>query len=113
LLYWIFREGASSESPTHYWFWFSGGPYIRSAEGRVEHIAFKSKVLLACGIPILLIGVFSPESFFEITSVIGVGALMLLAWVLHLIFVADSAERDKYAAENVSEEEIEQIKERD
>lgn len=113
LLDWVFKEEARSENPTRYWLWFSSGPYIRSAEGRVEHIAFKSKVLLTCGILTLLMGVFSPDAFFEITNVIGIGALVFLAWVLHLIFVADASERDKYAAEGISEEEIEQIKERD
>jgi hypothetical protein len=57
LLFWIFKEGARSESPAHYWFWFSGGPYIRNAKGRVEHIVFKSKVLSVCGVPILGFGV--------------------------------------------------------
>jgi hypothetical protein len=57
LLNWIFREEAESESPTHYWFWFSSGPYIKSAEGRVEHVVFMSKVQLGCGVPILAFGV--------------------------------------------------------
>ncbi|MEM3596801.1 MAG: hypothetical protein QXJ53_01535 [Candidatus Bathyarchaeia archaeon] len=112
LLDWVFKE-VRSENPTHYWLWFSSGPYIRSAEGRVEHIAFKSKVLLTCGIPTFLIGIFSPDALFEITNVIGIGVLVLLAWILHLIFVADAAERDKYAAEGISQEEIEKVKERD
>ncbi|MEM0007563.1 MAG: hypothetical protein QXR89_04770 [Candidatus Bathyarchaeia archaeon] len=111
--YWVNKEKASKESPVHYWFWFSSGPYIRSAKERVEHVAFKGKVLLACGIPLLLIGIFSPDTFFNLINVIGVGVLMLLAWILHLIFIADAVDRDKYATDGVSQEEIEQIRERD
>jgi hypothetical protein len=113
LLFWFFREGAGSESPTHYWFWFSRGPYIRSADGRVEHVAFMSKALLACGTPILVVGIFSPDVFLEAFGIVGVGALILLSIILDLIFAADAADRDEYADEGVDEEEIEEIRERD
>jgi len=113
LLFWIFKEGARSESPAHYWFWFSGGPYIRNAKGRVEHIVFKSKVLSVCGVPILGFGVFAPDAFLEGTGPIGIGALVLLSIVLEWIFVSDAADRDKYAIEGLSMEELEKAQERD
>lgn len=103
LLFWIFKEDAGSDNPAHYWFWFSSGPYIRSAETRIEHITFKSKVLLAFGIPVLLIGIFCPNVFFEVTNIIGIGFLIFAPFILHLIIVADAVERDKYSAEGMSE----------
>ena len=51
--------------------------------------------------------------FLRGTGPIGIGALVLLSIVLEWIFVSDAADRDKYAIEGLSMEELEKAQERD
>jgi len=115
-------------NPKHYksWSWFGGElRYIGSAEGRIEHMVFKSKVLSACGVPILALGIFATDDFFEWASVFGISlALMFLSIALRWIFDSDAANRGEYTVEDfqsraerpvedVSMEELEKARERD
>jgi len=99
---WFLREAAELEDTVIYWLVSGREPYIGDADKRREHMEFKSKMSLALGIPLLLIGALTPASIFaEFGPVIAVPAILSLIF-LHLIFIGDAA--DKSEEDRVSEE---------
>jgi hypothetical protein len=96
-LYYICKEEATNADPENYWLWFTGGPYIEDTKEAIAHMQFKGIILLITGLPILITGVFAPDTFIDTAKVIGAATLIFLPILLFYIFATDAIKRNKRA----------------
>jgi hypothetical protein len=111
LLYRHFKEDAAWQDPTSYWFWLGNQPYIEDPDQRVAHVEFRSKVLITAATPILLLGIFTPDSILNAIDILGIMAIIFLSLVIHYIFITDANDRNKAEDEEEKAEELREMEE--
>ena len=89
-----------------------GGPYIRDDEQRVEHVLFRSMVMIIWGIVNIILAVVLPADFLDVYGIFSFASLGLAGFILAIVIFADAVDRDT-SAEGLSEEEKEKLRERD
>jgi len=109
-LMWLLR-GVIEDGDTFLFWLVLSHPYIRSAEGRLQHAMFASKMLLLFGVPTLFVAVFLPDPIFQEFGSLGTIFIIFASVFLKLVFVADAQEREaRYGKEDVDEAEAERIR---
>jgi hypothetical protein len=112
LIDWFLRDFAETEDSVIYWLVASREPYIPNDEKRHQHFEFKGVMMLAFGIPFLLGGVLVslvPPSLALEYGVLGGLAMALSALLLHLVFVADAAEKSREEDDDAEEAQTERL----
>jgi hypothetical protein len=109
----IYRLRGMVEDGDTFIFWsILGGPYISSAEGRLEHAIFVSKITLLFGIPTLSVAVFLPDPILQVWSSLAIPFIILASLFLRLMFVADANDREvRHSRKGMDEGEAEKIRE--
>jgi len=116
--FWIFAgfliwllKGMIEDGGTFIFWLVLNNPYITSAEGRLEHAIFVSKMLLLFGIPTILVVIFLPNPILQEWGGLGVLYFVLGTLFLKLVFMADAQDREaRHSRKGMDEGEAERIR---
>jgi hypothetical protein len=116
--FWIFMgfliwqlKGMIEDGGTFIFWLVLDNPYITSAEGRLEHAVFVSKMLLLFGIPTFTIALLLPNPILQEWGSAGILFCIFGALSLKLVFMADAKDREsRHGRKGMDEGEAERIR---
>jgi len=104
-------KGMIEDGDTFIFWLVLDNPYITSAEGRLEHAVFVSKMLLLFGIPVFTIALLLPNPILEEWGSAGILFCVFGALFLKLMFITDAEDREaRHGRKGMDEGESERIR---
>jgi len=110
LIIWLLK-GMIEDGGTFIFWLVLNNPYITSAEGRLEHAVFVSKMLLVFGIPTLCVAVFLPNPVLQEWGSLGILLFVFGSLSLKLVFMVDAQDREaRHSKGDINEGKAERIR---